>query len=391
MARNRMISKEAAEDLKIGKLSDSAKWLFIQLWILADDEGFLQNQPDWIRIKVWPYEPDKIVDNFLKEIFDLKMLEEKNGIIKIKNFLKYQRIDKPQKSKLKAVFYNHSENGREESANGREESSRKEVKEKLKEVKEKEKKGKENGGALPAHPASFKFFERQNGELPNSQTTLKRIFENLEVTDDAKTAQFEVVKYLENLGFTCETEIEVDDRGDGHSGRIDIVSKIDDYSLAIEVDYASAREKSLFKLKNFESDKKVILLRKGEYDFIEDIEIIPLKLKTIQNCEDSAEIKNNPEEDKQPTDEPIPEGFKPLSDYLVRQGYDRSKAELVANLVQSVSGFVLGKDHVDIFKTNTEDEIKLTFDVLTHGLAAAKGKKITTGQEAGFHTFSKKT
>lgn len=276
MARNRMISKEAAEDLKIGKLSDSAKWLFIQLWILADDEGFLQNQPDWIRIKVWPYEPEKTVDNFLKEIFDLKMLEEKNGIIKIKNFLKYQRIDKPQKSKLKAVFYNHSENGREESANGREESSRKEVKEKLKEVKEKEKKRKENGES-PEPPLD-------NPEKPN-------------------------------------------DTANG----------------------------------------------------------------TDSNCEDSAEIKNNPEEVKQPTDEPIPEGFKPLSDYLVRQGYDRPKAELVANLVQSVSGFVLGPDHVDIFKTNTEDEIKLTFDVLTHGLAAAKGKKITTGKEAGFATFGKKT
>lgn len=127
MARNRMIVKETAEDPKIGKLSDSAKWLFIQLWILADDEGFLKNEPEWIKIKVWPYESEKKAEPFLKELSDLKLIEFKNAIIKIKNFLKHQKIDRPQKSKLKFIFESVSTNCREQSEKGREESCLKEV------------------------------------------------------------------------------------------------------------------------------------------------------------------------------------------------------------------------------------------------------------------------
>jgi len=144
MARNRMINKETAEDVKIGKLSDSAKWLFIQLWILADDEGFLKNEPEWIKVKVWPYEINKDVNLFLQELFDLGLIETKNGIIKIKNFLNHQRIDKPQKSKLVDIFMSDSRKSRGQSAKGREESRLIEVNIKEIEVKEKLNKKEEN-------------------------------------------------------------------------------------------------------------------------------------------------------------------------------------------------------------------------------------------------------
>ena len=138
MARNRMINKETAEDVKIGKLSDSAKWLFIQLWILADDEGFLKNEPEWIKVKVWAYEINKDVNLFLQELFDLGLIETKNGIIKIKNFLNHQRIDKPQKSKLSDIFMSDSWKGSEQSAKGSEESRLIEVNRSKKKLNKKE-------------------------------------------------------------------------------------------------------------------------------------------------------------------------------------------------------------------------------------------------------------
>jgi len=133
-----MINKETAEDVKIGKLSDSAKWLFIQLWILADDEGFLKNEPEWIKVKVWAYEINKDVNLFLQELFDLGLIETKNGIIKIKNFLNHQRIDKPQKSKLSDIFMSDSWKGSEQSAKGSEESRLIEVNRSKKKLNKKE-------------------------------------------------------------------------------------------------------------------------------------------------------------------------------------------------------------------------------------------------------------
>lgn len=144
MARNRMIMKETAEDVKIGKLSDSAKWLFIQLWILADDEGFLKNEPEWIKVKVWAYESNKDVNVFLQELFDLGLIETKNGIIKIKKFLNHQRIDKPQKSKLVDFFMSNSKKGSEQSEKGLEESRLIEVNINKKEVNKKLNRKEEN-------------------------------------------------------------------------------------------------------------------------------------------------------------------------------------------------------------------------------------------------------
>lgn len=104
MARNRMIKKEVLEDSKIGKLSYTAKWLFIGLWIIADDEGYLQNDYDWIKIKCFPYNPEVDMQKVLKELFDLNLINENNGIIKILNFLKHQTINRPVESELCNIY-----------------------------------------------------------------------------------------------------------------------------------------------------------------------------------------------------------------------------------------------------------------------------------------------
>lgn len=135
MARNRMIKKEVLEDSKIGKLSDTAKWLFIGLWIIADDEGFLQNDIDWIKIKCFPYNPQIDIKKVLKELFDLHLINENNGIIKILNFLKHQTINRPAESDLCTIYRQNSMNNHG-TINEDSHLNIIEVKEKLKENKE---------------------------------------------------------------------------------------------------------------------------------------------------------------------------------------------------------------------------------------------------------------
>lgn len=133
MARNRMIKKEVLEDSKIGKLSDTAKWLFIGLWIIADDEGFLQSDTDWIRIKCFPYNPQIDIKKVIKELFDLNLINENNGIIKIKNFLKHQTINRPATSELCTIYRRNSVNI-QGTINEDSHLNINEVKEKLKEI-----------------------------------------------------------------------------------------------------------------------------------------------------------------------------------------------------------------------------------------------------------------
>jgi hypothetical protein len=108
MARNRMIKKEVLEDPKIGKLSYTAKWLFIGLWIIADDEGYLQNEPDWIKIKCFPYDSNLEINKVLKELFGFNLISQNNGVIKIKNFLKHQIINRPTESELCNLYRQNS-------------------------------------------------------------------------------------------------------------------------------------------------------------------------------------------------------------------------------------------------------------------------------------------
>jgi len=50
------------------------------------------------------------------------------------------------------------------------------------------------------------------------------------------------------LGFDCEVEVTVADRGDGHAGRLDLVAERDGLRIALELDDRTPRAKSLAKL-----------------------------------------------------------------------------------------------------------------------------------------------
>lgn len=109
MARNRMIRPEFWEDTKIASLSTYSRLFFIALWNFADDEGYIENDHLWLKAKCFPY--DKVsIKELVDELLNSGRIKVNNEVIKIINFSKYQRIDRPKKSDLKDRFDEHSTN-----------------------------------------------------------------------------------------------------------------------------------------------------------------------------------------------------------------------------------------------------------------------------------------
>lgn len=103
MARKRMIDPEYWLDEELATVSPHARLLYIGLWSICDDNyATLPNRPDWIKVQVFPYE----------SVSTPLLLGELSGIGKIllfevdgkeywyiKNFFKFQRVEKPSKPK----------------------------------------------------------------------------------------------------------------------------------------------------------------------------------------------------------------------------------------------------------------------------------------------------
>ena len=98
-----MIDPEFWSDEKIGRWSFAARLFYIGLWNYADDEGRFKANDMLLKAQIFPYNP-KISLKKLKQELDNKVLwyESEDGLQYglIRNFLKYQRIDKPTPSKL---------------------------------------------------------------------------------------------------------------------------------------------------------------------------------------------------------------------------------------------------------------------------------------------------
>lgn len=105
MARNRMIRPEFWEDDKIGECLPIVRLLFVALWNFADDQGFVEYRVKWLKAKCLPYD-DVQIELLIDELVAKGFVEIKNNIIWVKNFLKHQRIDKPQPSDLSQRFKN---------------------------------------------------------------------------------------------------------------------------------------------------------------------------------------------------------------------------------------------------------------------------------------------
>lgn len=109
MARKRMISPEIWESQDFAQLSDLAKIVFISLFSHADDEGRGRADPTFIKSSTFPYDKDRRVADIeiaLSEIARSMSVQfySVNGIefYFIKSWGRWQKIDKPSKSKFPA-------------------------------------------------------------------------------------------------------------------------------------------------------------------------------------------------------------------------------------------------------------------------------------------------
>lgn len=95
-------------------------------------------------------------------------------------------------------------------------------------------------------------------------TTLMESLEILKGKDysETKALDFEdiVVTLLNKKGKT-RRRVFVEDRGDGRRGKVDILYEDEKGTVGIEVDYATPRKKSIFKLQSMNVDRRVVLLR----------------------------------------------------------------------------------------------------------------------------------
>jgi hypothetical protein len=93
--KRRTINPEFFTDTKTGRLSPTSQILFIGLWCLADREGYVENDPDFIKIQILPYAKSSIKNN-LQELVASKLVMTCNyngkNLLYITNFLKHQPI-----------------------------------------------------------------------------------------------------------------------------------------------------------------------------------------------------------------------------------------------------------------------------------------------------------
>jgi len=102
MARKRMIDPEFWSDEEIGGWSPRSRLFYVGLWNFSDDEGRFRAHNVLLKAQIFPYDTRIDMNKLKKEIEGKVIWYEVNGCQYgyIKNFLKYQRIDRPTKSKL---------------------------------------------------------------------------------------------------------------------------------------------------------------------------------------------------------------------------------------------------------------------------------------------------
>lgn len=109
MARKRMLSPDIWESESFSSLSDLGKIVFIGLISLADDEGRGKANPSLVKSTLFPYDEKRRVADIkfaLSEIARSMSTQfysvNGNDYYLLLNWSKWQKIDKPSKSKLPA-------------------------------------------------------------------------------------------------------------------------------------------------------------------------------------------------------------------------------------------------------------------------------------------------
>ena len=107
MARIRSIKPEFWQDEGVARLSRDARLLYIALWSEADDEGRFRAVPAYLKGRVFPYDDDLAMADFVAIVDELvttaKVLlytndGERFGLVT--SFAKHQKIDHKAKSRI---------------------------------------------------------------------------------------------------------------------------------------------------------------------------------------------------------------------------------------------------------------------------------------------------
>ena len=106
MPRQRMIKPEFFTSDSLAELHPMARYLFIGLWVIADDSGNLKYNPRKIRLQVFPFDDisDKTIAGQLSALEGVGCIYgyEVDGerYITIPNFATYQTINRPSKTTI---------------------------------------------------------------------------------------------------------------------------------------------------------------------------------------------------------------------------------------------------------------------------------------------------
>src|SRR5499427_10605905 len=68
MARTRLLKPGFFKNPVLARLSERHRLLFAGLWTIANRDGRLKDDPDWIRAELFPYEADINVDALLTDL-----------------------------------------------------------------------------------------------------------------------------------------------------------------------------------------------------------------------------------------------------------------------------------------------------------------------------------
>lgn len=114
MARRRMIDPNFWQSEDVSKLTIRQRLLLIGLFSNADDEGKMRGNPAFVRSAVFPYEDFTLCDieqdlNKIESIGSIQQYEvEESKYIRLINWKKFQRVDKPQSSVIPEPLQNGS-------------------------------------------------------------------------------------------------------------------------------------------------------------------------------------------------------------------------------------------------------------------------------------------
>ena len=107
MARKRMISPEIWESRSFSRLSDFAKLIFIGLFSQADDEGYGNASPGYIRSKLFPNDEERRLTDIKKALSEIALgmsinFYEVNGdsFYHLTHWSEWQKVDRPTKSRI---------------------------------------------------------------------------------------------------------------------------------------------------------------------------------------------------------------------------------------------------------------------------------------------------